>query len=237
MTGGAKTPDAVCGCCYTGNAPSLCRSGPGFVLIRSKTRDGHRLMRQNETSLGDERQRLQEYENVTGGTRMRSSEREHTGMLRRWRLIVAATLGASALVGVLVFTSASSQASSPHQAAGAALACSNYERAEQATVAPGASGNPATVVDSYSTTAQNLEVWLRSFMPMADPAVIQKLPSSTMVTACVLQGSWVLPAGGSTGSADENYEVLMIGPDGAATPVLFGPSAIANAAAPEVGSN
>src|ERR1035438_4070461 len=93
------------------------------------------------------------------------------------------------------------------------------------------------VVDSYSTTAQNLEVWLRSFMPMADPAVIQKLPSSTMVTACVLQGSWVLPAGRSTGSADENYEVLIIGPFGAATPVLFGPSAIANAAAPEVGSN
>jgi hypothetical protein len=157
-------------------------------------------------------------------------------MLRRWRLIVAASLGASALVGVLVFTSASSQASSPHLAAGAALACSNYEQAEQATVAPGASGNAATIVDSYPTTAHNLEVWLKSFMPMADPAVIQKLPPSTTVTACVLQGNWVLPAGGSAGSADENYEVLMIGPDGTPTPVLFGPSAIVNSAAPAVGS-
>ena len=168
---------------------------------------------------------------------MRPSHRVHTGMLRRWRLIVAATLGASALVGVLAITSATSQASSSHLAAGAALTCRNYEKAEQSSVAPGASGNAATIVDSYSTTAHNLESWLKGFMPMADPAVIQKLAPSTSVTACVLQGNWVLPAGGSTGSADENYEVLMVGPDGTATPVLFGPSAIVNAAAPAVGSD
>jgi hypothetical protein len=153
-------------------------------------------------------------------------------MLGRWRLIVAASFGATALVGVLWFTSASSQAST-----GAARACSTYEQAEQATVAPDASGNAATIVDSYPTTAHNLEVWLKSFAPMVDPAVIQKLPPSTTVTACVLHGNWVLPAGGSAGSSDQNFEVLMIGPDGTSAPVLFGPSAIVNAAAPAVGSS
>jgi hypothetical protein len=170
---------------------------------------------------------------------MKQSKQARTGMVRRWRLVVAATFGATALVGALALTSTSSEASSPHSTATSAAAqsaCSTYEQAEQATVSGDPSANPATIVDSYPTTASNLELWLKSFMPMVDPAAIRQLSPSANVSACILQGNWVLPSGGPNGTLDDSYEVVMIGPDGTATPVLFGPAAIVNAAAPAVGA-
>jgi hypothetical protein len=165
---------------------------------------------------------------------MIQSEPARIGIVRRWRLTAVAILGATALVVALTLTSSPSQASS---STAAQSACNNYEQTEAATVVGSPTTNPAAVVDSYPTTASNLEIWLKNFMPMADPAAIQQLSPSTSVSACVLEGNWVLPSGGSDGTADESYEVVMVAPDGTATPILFGPSTIVNAAAPAVGSS
>jgi hypothetical protein len=153
----------------------------------------------------------------------------------RLRLPLTMALAAMAAVGGLLLTTSTSLASPPHVTASVAAvdaACSTYLAQGTTSVSP---SNLATIVDAYPTTASNLEAWLRNFDPMADPSAIQVLSPSAVVSACVLQGNWVLPSGGGTGTSNEGYEVVMIAPDGTSTPVLWGPSAIVTAAAPAVG--
>lgn len=98
--------------------------------------------------------------------------------------------------------------------------------------------NSATIIDAYPTTLNNLETWMQSFDPQTQlrgsPFVRALAPPNDIVTACILQGNWVLPAGGGAGSNSEGYEVVVVAPDGTGTPLLWGPSVIATSSPPAV---
>ena len=172
-------------------------------------------------------------EPISGPTEVfTTSLREKLGSLteKPWRFLSAALLVTVIAVGTL-WATLWSQASSPRFTLGGAagVACNGYI---DQVLAANLSANPsaATVVDAYPTTAGNLEAWLKNFDPFAVPAVIQKLSTTSDVTACVLQD------GGAMGSTRASYGVVMIAPDGTASPIASGPSEIFTAAPPAVGS-
>ena len=162
------------------------------------------------------------------------SLKEVAGWLRQkpWRFATG-ILVVTVLTGVLFLAPSSSQASPTRSAIGgvAGEACHAYI-AQLGAANDSMHPNVASVVDVYSTTSRNLGAWLLKFDPIAYPSVIQKLPGSTKVTACVMHGSWLLPSHSSSGSGQTNYEVVMISPDGTGTPILWGQSDIVTSAPP-----
>jgi hypothetical protein len=159
--------------------------------------------------------------------------------MTNWRFRFAILLAIAVLAvaaGILISTS-TSQASSPHlsaRAMAAEAACSSY--LVQSTASESPSADPATIADAYPTTAGNLATWLLNFDPMDVPGAVQALSPAADVSACVLQGNWNLPSQSDTSSNVVNYEIVMVAPDGTSTPLTWGPSEIANAAPPVVGS-
>jgi hypothetical protein len=158
-------------------------------------------------------------------------ERLETFGAKPWRLLCAVLLMTVIAGGILV-ASTWSQASSTRFTLGgfAGVACDGYVNQ---VVNSNFSANPTapTVVDAYPTTAGNLEMWLTSLDPFADPSVLQKLSTTTHVTACVLQD------GGVLGSAHANYSVILVAPGGTAAPIMSGPSVIFTAAPPATGNS
>jgi hypothetical protein len=175
----------------------------------------------------------------SGGNRINHGDRDEAG-IRRWnRFTVAASISATALVGLLVFTAVSSQALSSHQSARTAAAesaCNSYLSGIQPTPSQGPSAGLATIADAYPTTASNLAAWLLTFDPMAESSAYSSIPPSEVVSACVVKGSWTLPNQSILSGADVHYEIVMVAPNGAATPRMWGGSQIANAKPPAVGS-
>jgi hypothetical protein len=167
---------------------------------------------------------------------MAETDRKGPDISRRRRYSATATLGAVALVGVLIFTAVSSEASSPLKSARVAAAdtaCNSYLTSIQPTTSNSASSNPATIADAYPTTAGNLAAWLLTFDPLAESSAYSSIPPNEEVSACIVKGSWTLP---NQGSANVNYEIVMIAPNGTATPRMWGGSSIVNSAPPTVGS-
>jgi hypothetical protein len=157
---------------------------------------------------------------------------------RRMRISIGIVIPATAVAVALILTTSSSQASSKYltqRSEVSATACSSY--LNQATASEVSASDSATLSDAYPTTASDLLSWLQGFDPMADPAALQTLSPSADVDACILQGNWVLPAGGGGGTNAESYEVVVIAPDGTGTPVLWGSSALSSATAPLVGKS
>jgi hypothetical protein len=159
---------------------------------------------------------------------MTQSDQEEVGTWRWGRLKAAAMLGVAALVALLVFTQVS--ISHPNaRAAAAETACTSYVTGNK----PITTGD-ATVVDAYPTTAGNLDTWLLNFDPMGEGSFYRSIPRNEDVTACVLKGKWELPSPSDLGPGVVHYAVVMIAPDGAATPLMFGPSKFVNEAPPAV---
>lgn len=148
----------------------------------------------------------------------------------RWALILAFAI--AAVTAGLVLTTSTSQASSSARLAAADAACSSYLTSIQATP----SSNSGTIVDAYPTTAGNLATWLLKFDPLAESSAYQSIPSTEDVSACVVQGNWTLPSQNNLGSNDVNYEIVMIAPDGSATPLMWGPSVFTSATPPAIGN-
>jgi hypothetical protein len=170
---------------------------------------------------------------------MTESNQEHTRIRSRRRFTVSATLGVTALVGVFVFTAASSQASSSHQSARVAAAntaCNSYLAGIQRANSNSSSSSLATIIDAYPTTAGNLATWLLNFDPMGESSAYSSIPPAEEISACILKGNWTLPDQSDLGSSNVNYEIVMISPDGTATPRMWGGSVIVNAAPPAIGS-
>jgi hypothetical protein len=143
-----------------------------------------------------------------------------------------------ALLGVVIFSAASSDASSPRESArvaGADTACSSYLTSIQPTNSASASSNLETIADAYPTTAGNFAAWLLNFDPLAESSAYSSIPPTEEVSACIVKGSWTLPDQSDLNSANVNYEIVMIAPDGTATPRMWGGSSIVNSAAPAVG--
>lgn len=150
-----------------------------------------------------------------------------------WKyLLTAGIASATAVGGAFIATSMSGASGKSLNAAeqAAQVACGNYLTTSTSNETPTAT--PATLARAYPTTASSLESWLLGFDPAAHPSAVDSLAATTSVTACVLQGNWTLPAGGGAGTNSVGYEVVVITPDGSGTPILWGPSAIVNAAAP-----
>lgn len=176
---------------------------------------------------------------------MRQNEKLHSLARPPVRLSLAIVVLVIAVGSGLLLTAASSQASSQQlteRSQAAATGCSTYlSQATASTINP---GDSATLAHSYPTTASNLESWLHNLDPagapatlMGAPAALQTLSPSANVSACVLQGNWVLPAGGGAGTNAEGFEVVVIAPDGTGTPVMWGPSVISTTAAPAIGNS
>ena len=156
----------------------------------------------------------------------------------RTRVALLLAFAAVAVTVGLLLEPSTSQASSRHlsaRVAAANTACNSYLTSIQPTTGS-PSANAASVVDAYPTTAGNLEAWLLNFDPLANSSAYQAIPASEFVSACVLQGAWTFPAQNSQGSNNVSYEIVMIAPDGTATPLMWGPSEIANSSPPLVGS-
>jgi hypothetical protein len=170
---------------------------------------------------------------------MTDSDREKYAIRRRMRFTVTASMSATALVGLLVFTAVSSQASSTHwsaRTAAAERACSSYLLGIQPITSQGSSSNLATIVDAYPTTAGNLASWLLTFDPMAESSAYSSIPPTEEVSTCIVKGSWTLPDQSTLTGANVNYEIVMIAPNGIATPRMWGGSQIVDATPPPVGS-
>lgn len=153
-------------------------------------------------------------------------------------VVLASTIAASGVGRSKPSTSRSgSDRSLTSQVQAAATACKTY--LFKATT-ENHHRNSATLIDAYPTTASNLESWFHNLDPIAGatlmgaPPPLQTLSPSADVSACVLQGNWVLPAGGGAGTNAEGFEVVVIAPDGTGTPVMWGPSAIATASPPSM---
>jgi hypothetical protein len=157
---------------------------------------------------------------------MTQREQEGVGTPRRRHLSVAAILGSAALVGLLVFTQISTSHPSA-RAAAAETACTSYVTGNK----PITSGD-ATVVDAYPTTAGNLGTWLLNFDPMGEGSAYRSIPRNEDVAACVLKGKWDLPSPSNAGPGVVNYSIVMIAPNGTATPLMFGPSKLVSEAPP-----
>jgi hypothetical protein len=158
---------------------------------------------------------------------------------KRTRFALFVVLAAVTVTAGLTLSTSTSQASSPRlsaRTAAASAACSSYLASIQPTTSEGSSSNSATIVESYPTTAGNLAAWLLNFDPLAESSAYQSIPSNEEVSACVLQGNWTLPSQSNSGSNDVNYEIVMVAPDGTATPLMWGPTELANAAAPAAGN-
>jgi hypothetical protein len=169
---------------------------------------------------------------------MAERNQKQTRLRHRGRFTLSATVGVMALVAVLVFTVDSSQASSSHQQARLAeadTACNSYLAGIKSANTKKAPSNFATIVHAYPTTAGNLATWLLNFDPMGESSAFSSIPRVEVVNACILKGSWTLPDQSDLGSANVNYEVVMITPDGIATPRMWGGSQFADAAPPAVG--
>jgi hypothetical protein len=170
---------------------------------------------------------------------MTDSDRGTTGIPRRRRFTVAASISATALVGLLVFNAVSSQASSSNRSertAAADTACSSYLTGIQPTTSRSPSSSLATIVDAYPTTAGNLAAWLLNFDPMGESSAYSSIPPTAEVSACIVKGSWTLPDQSDLASANVNYEIVMVTPNGTATPRMWGGSQIVDATPPAVGS-
>jgi hypothetical protein len=163
--------------------------------------------------------------------------RDYDAQSRRPRALLGLVAAAAAGLAVtipLVLSMGSSGAANHRLTArndAAATACSGYVTQITASAQPGTVSE--SVVDSYATTAGGLQQWMSQFTA-AVPTVIQSLASTADVSACILQGTYEVPAG-VNGTANETIEVVMIGPDGTGNPVMWGPSAVAAAAAPAAG--
>lgn len=134
--------------------------------------------------------------------------------LANWRVQLGLSLFAVLVFvsGVLVVT-LRSQATSPRLAARVAAtdtACHTYVADTRPTVSISPPAKPATLVRTYPTSARNLGAWLLNFDPLAYPSAIEKLPSPTNVSACVMQGNWALPSNDGKGTNDAGYEVVML---------------------------
>jgi hypothetical protein len=119
------------------------------------------------------------------------------------------------LTGSLILSNASSQAFTKvlTRDQAASNACASYVSRTTTGV------NPPTVLAAYSTNAGNLESWIRTIVPMADPSVLQGLSPITKVTDCVLK--WHGPT---------SYTAVLIAPHDNGTTLLSGPSTIAQSA-------
>ena len=119
------------------------------------------------------------------------------------------------LTGSLILSEASSQAFTRGltRDQAASSACASYV----SRTTTGA--NPPTVLAAYPTNAGNLESWIRTIVPMADPSVLQRLSPITKVTDCVLKWHW-----------PTNYTAVLIAPHDNGTTLLSGPSTIAKSA-------
>ena len=159
---------------------------------------------------------------------MAQSDQEEVVAWRWGRLKAAAILGVAALVALLAFTQVSTSHPSA-RAAAAQISCTSYVTGNK----PITTGD-ATVVDAYPTTAGNLATWLLNFDPMGEGSFYRSIPRNEDVTACVLKGKWDLPSPSDLGPGVVHYAVVMIAPDGAATPLMFGPSKFVNEAPPAV---
>lgn len=165
---------------------------------------------------------------------MRQRQKTHS---RRIRLALSLIVAVGAVAGGLLLTTLTSQASPPHvsaRAASADAACQSY--VTQATASENSSADSATIIDAYPTTAGNLAAWLLNFNPMGPPQSVTGLSPSSNVSACVLQGSWVLPANGGKSSGNAGYEIVMVTSNGVSTPLMWGQSVMATATPPAVGS-
>ena len=164
---------------------------------------------------------------------MSLSEREGLGTPRRRRLAVGATLGAAALVSLLVLIQVSSSHPSA-RAAAAETACNSYLTGVQPTTSSKPARDGATIADAYPTTAGNLATWLLHFDPLAESSAYRSIPRNEDVTACVIKGKWDLPNQVDLGPGIVNYEIVMIVPNGTSTPLMWGPSELAKQAPPAV---
>jgi hypothetical protein len=113
-------------------------------------------------------------------------------------------------------------------------ACRSYLTGIQPTTSDGPSSSVATIVDAYPTTAGNLSAWLLNFDPMGESSAYSSIPPTEEVSACIVKGSWTLPNQSDLGSATVNYEIVMVTPNGTATPRMWGGPQIVNAAHPAV---
>jgi hypothetical protein len=157
---------------------------------------------------------------------MSQSEQEEVGTPRRGLQKTAAILGAAALVGLLAYTQVSSSHPSA-RAAAAESACDAYVTGSHPTTSGRSSSADAAVVDAYPTTAGNLGNWLLNFDPMGEGSFYHSIPRNEDVTACVIKGKWDLPNQSTLSSnvvSVENYSIVMIAPNGTATPLMWGQS-------------
>lgn len=145
---------------------------------------------------------------MTSSPRLRAWIRTHVSSSIAFAAVIAVT-------GSLILSSASSQASTRvlMQDQAASKACASYVSRTTNGV------NPPTVLGAYPTNVGNLESWIRTIVPMGDPAVLQTLSSSTKVTDCVLKWHW-----------PTSYTAVLIAPHEQGTTLLGGPSTIANSA-------
>lgn len=170
---------------------------------------------------------------------MTENDRKGSDSRRRRRISGSATFVAAALAGVLLFTTVSSQASSPHQSAreaAAETACRSYLTGIQPTTSDTSPSRLATIVDAYPTTAGNLATWLLNFDPMGESSAYSSIPSTEDVSVCIVKGNWTFPDQSDLSSNTVNYEIVMITPDGTATPRMWGGSAIVSAKPPVIGN-
>ena len=155
---------------------------------------------------------------------MRPSPRSRAWIRQHVQSSSAVVAAAIVVAGGLILSVSSSQAFSRvvtmHEAA--SKACATYVFHATAEVYH---VNPPTIIGAYPTTAGNLESWIHTVDPMGDPAVLQALSPSANVTDCLLH--W---------NGDDNYEAVVVAPDGTGTPILSGPSTIANSAPADSGS-
>jgi hypothetical protein len=164
---------------------------------------------------------------------MTQSEQEVVGTSRRRHLKAASILGATTLVGLLVFTQVSPSHPSA-RAVAAETACASYVTGLKPTTTDSSASGGEIVVDAYATTAGKLGNWLLNFDPLADGSFYHSVPRSEEVAACVIKGEWDLPNQSTLSSSVVDYSIVMIAPDGTATPLMFGPSKFVNEAPPAV---
>jgi hypothetical protein len=151
---------------------------------------------------------------------------------RRWVIGGAVVLAAGIAVATALATN--SAAAYQHLAASeqaAQSACQAYE--SEATSGGNTTAVPDTLVESYATTAAGFKSWLLQFPGQQYHTQFQDLSATTELSVCVFRGTYVGPSSSaSANNTQASDAVVMITPDGTATPMMWGPSAIESAAPP-----